>query len=97
MTKLQRVVHWAIVLNLTTGFLAAIYMVFVVFAPEGGTGPLLGRAREIPLDFFVRRRMYALEAWLTFGFLAIYLGLTSLRPAPPPAASADDPRPTDRA
>lgn len=76
----QRIAHWTIVFVLGTGFLAALYMTFVVFRPEAHGGPLLETARTVPLDFFVRRRVYALEAWMTFGFLAIYLALTSLRP-----------------
>lgn len=80
MSKLQRVVHWAIVLNLAIGFVAACYMVFVVFAPQGHTGPLLERARDMPIEPFLKRRLYALEAWVTFGFLSVYLALTWLRP-----------------
>jgi len=83
MTTPQRVVHWLIVTILGTGFLAALYMVFVVHRIEGqGIGPMGGAASEVPLDFFLRRRVYALEAWLTFGFLSVYLALTSLRARP---------------
>jgi len=76
------VAHWLIVIVLGTGFLAALYMVFVVYRlPGQGPGPMFGHATEVELDFFLRRRLYALEAWVTFGFLSVYLALTSLRPA----------------
>jgi len=80
MTLPQRVAHWTILFVLGTGFLAALYMTFVVFRPEAHGGPMFEAAKTVPLDFFVRRRVYALEAWMTFGFLAVYLALTSLRP-----------------
>ncbi len=86
MTTPQRVAHWLILTLLGTGFLSALYMTFVVFAPEAHQGPLFAVAKDVPLDFFLRRRVYALEAWMTFGFLSIYLALTSLRPS---AASPD--------
>lgn len=80
MTTPQLVVHWLIVANLAIGFFAAIYMVFVVYRIDGaGPGPMMSRARDVPQHFFVRRRLYALEAWLTFGFLSVYLALTWLR------------------
>lgn len=85
----QRVAHWTIVTVLGTGFLAALYMTFVVFRPEAHGGPLFETARTVDLDFFVRRRVYALEAWMTFGFLAIYLALTSLRPSRSEDSSKD--------
>jgi hypothetical protein len=85
MTRSQQVLHWAIVLILGTGFLSALFMVFVVYRPEGHAGPLWMSARELPHEFIVQRRLYALEAWVTFGFLSVYLALTSLRPARDPS------------
>ena len=80
MTPARRAVSALIVLVLGTGFLAAVYMVFVVHHLPGHAGPLLGAAQDVPADFFLRRRLYALEAWLTFGFLSLFLALTWLRP-----------------
>ncbi len=55
-------------------------MVFVVYRPEGGAlGPLLQQSKEIPMEFFMRRRLHALEAWITFGFLALYFAQTTYR------------------
>jgi hypothetical protein len=79
MSPAQRVASWVIVLVLGTGFLAALYMVFVVHHVPGKAGPMFAKATSVPQDFFVRRRLYALEAWLTFGFLSVFLALTWLR------------------
>lgn len=77
--------------GLASGFCAALYMVFVVFAPaEGAWAPLGARARELPLDFFLRRRLYALEAWLCFSALGIYLALTEFRGRRPLASRRED-------
>lgn len=87
MNGFRRLAHWLIVVNLAVGCLAATYMVFVVYAVDGqGVGPMMHAATEVPHEFFVERRLYALEAWMTFGFLACYLALTELRPG---AGSAD--------
>ncbi len=81
MTTPQRIVHGLIIGILSTGFLAALYMVFVVYRiPGAGVGPMFGAAPDVDPDFFLQRRLYALEAWVTFGFLSVYLALTWLRP-----------------
>ena len=58
-------------------------MVFVVHHVPGHTGPMFEAASSVSPDFFLRRRLYALEAWLTFGFLSVFLALTWLRTPPP--------------
>ena len=78
MQGLALIFHYLIYLVLSTGFLSAIYMVYVVYRPEGGgMAPLWGAARKMPHDLLVQRRLYAIEAWLCFGFLAVYFALTS--------------------
>jgi hypothetical protein len=77
--KLPRILHALIYLVLGTGFLASLYMVFVVFRTDCGWGPLGACARELPAELFLRRRLYALEAWVTFGFLALYFAHTTYR------------------
>ena len=77
--RFKRLLHWAIVANLLLGFVGALYMVFVVHALPGGIGPFGADVAAADPAFFLRRRLYALEAWVCFGFLAIYLGLTDLR------------------
>jgi len=54
-------------------------MVFFVYKFKGRIGPLGDSAKEVPHEFFIRRRLYALEAWIIFGFLAVYFALTSWR------------------
>jgi hypothetical protein len=71
-------------LNLLTGFFAALYMVFVVYRVpvelnQGAFsfGPLGHDSLKLPHEFMLQRRLYALEAWITFGFLSVYFALTS--------------------
>jgi hypothetical protein len=75
----RKLLHGAIVLLLCGQCLYAALQVFVVLAPEGSAwgGPLGFQAREIPLDLLIRRRLYALEGWLAFSTLALYVALTS--------------------
>ncbi len=56
------------------------YQVFVVLQPDGTFGPMFTRAADLPIDQMTMRRMYALEAWIAFGVLSIYLGLTEIVP-----------------
>jgi hypothetical protein len=77
-----KLLHYFILLNLTTGFFAALYMVFVVYAPPkelGVTGPLFSAVKNLPHDFLIERRLYAMEAWICFGFLSLYFALTSFK------------------
>ncbi|GIW72249.1 MAG: hypothetical protein KatS3mg102_1791 [Planctomycetota bacterium] len=56
-------------------------MVLVVLAPpDGGIGPLGARARAIPWEEMVTRRMYALECWVATAGLAVYLAVTEIGP-----------------
>jgi hypothetical protein len=83
MTRIQRAAYALIVFVLGTGFLSALYMVFVVHHVPGHAGPMLEGAHGVSPEFFLRRRLYALEAWITFGFLSIFLALTWFRPKSP--------------
>ena len=51
-------------------------MVFIVFKVDDG-GPLWSSAVDLPTDFFLKRRLYAIEAWIIFGFLSLYLAITT--------------------
>ncbi len=77
MDLVKTVFHYFVYLNLITGFLSALYMVFVVYKVKGSKGPMWKHAKEVSHEFFVQRRMYAIEAWIIFGFLSIYFALTS--------------------
>jgi hypothetical protein len=80
MKLLARFFHYFVYANLITGFFSALYMVFVVYRPEGSSfGPLWSASRQMPHDLLVERRLYAIEAWLIFGFLALYFGITRKR------------------
>lgn len=75
-----RLVHWAIILNLLGQWLYGGWQVFVVLAPEGVVGPMFGAAARVPYELMMARRMYALEAWVAFLGLAVYLGVTEVLP-----------------
>ncbi|HHO49983.1 MAG TPA: hypothetical protein ENK18_03715 [Deltaproteobacteria bacterium] len=77
---LVRVLHGIIIGTLALESLYAGFQVFIVLQPEGMVGPLLFGATEVPLELLIVRRMYAIEAWLAFAALAIYLGLTEVLP-----------------
>lgn len=72
--------HWAIIANFLLEIGYASYLVFVVLAPEGGGGALGARAREVPFELMVTRRLYATECWIAIAGLAIYLALTEIGP-----------------
>lgn len=75
------VLHWAIILNFLFEIAYAGLIVFTVLVPEdGGGGPLFMRAKTIPFELMVTRRLYAIEFWIAFAGLAIYLALTELAP-----------------
>jgi hypothetical protein len=75
-----RVLHWAIIAILVSNVVYGGFQVFVSLAPEGVTGPLWGVATEITHEHMVARRLYAIEVWISFAGLAIYLGITEILP-----------------
>ncbi|GAB4308933.1 MAG: hypothetical protein Kow0069_07590 [Promethearchaeota archaeon] len=86
-------VHGAIIAHFVAGFLYAGWMVFAL-APEGHVGPLFGAAADVDLELFLKRRLYALESWLIFVGLVVYLALTEVLPRKLRATAAPrDPAP----
>jgi cbb3-type cytochrome oxidase subunit 1 len=77
---LIHLLHWIIIVNFLVQMCYAAYMVFVVFAPEGVSGPLYEVARSLPFEEMVTRRLYAIEFWIATGGLAIYLAITEIAP-----------------
>ncbi len=75
-----RVAHVFFIVNLIAQMTYAAFQVFVVMQPEGVVGPMFGQATSMPFEMMMIRRMYAIEAWIAFGILAIYLGVTELLP-----------------
>jgi hypothetical protein len=80
LTGWRKYVHLAIIANFVMQLGYASFQVFVVMAPEGHIGPMFGAAMEMPHDLMMIRRMYALEGWVAFGGLALYLALTEMMP-----------------
>ena len=77
----SKILHALILLNLLVGWLYDAYMVFfVVRPPSGKIGALAGAAAEMPFELMVTRRLYAIESWVVFGALAVYLAITELVP-----------------
>ncbi|TNE49443.1 MAG: hypothetical protein EP343_11360 [Deltaproteobacteria bacterium] len=75
-----RALHWAIILNLLFEVLYAGYMVFFVIVPKGISGPLGSAALQIKPHIMYTRRLYAIEFWIAFAGLALYLALTEMIP-----------------
>lgn len=92
-----KIVHGLILVNFLTGMAYAGFVVFVILAPEGGGGPLWGRAAEVPMELLAKRRLYALEFWVAFSGFAIYLALTELLPRMRVSPPAADPPSTEEA
>jgi len=67
-----------IIINFIIEILYSFYMVFFVIG--GGKWPLLRKAVETPLEVILKRRLYAIEAWIAVGGLCVYLAITELLP-----------------
>lgn len=76
--KLWRAIHYLIIINFVVEILYSITMVFFIIG--GGKWPLLRRAVETPIEIILKRRLYAIEAWIAIGALCIYLALTVYLP-----------------
>jgi hypothetical protein len=78
MRKGWRILHWLIILVFITEIIYGFYMVFFVV---GGTRyPLWRKAVETPVEVILKRRLYAIETWISVVGLTIYLGLTTFLP-----------------
>lgn len=80
MSMAFRALHIFLIVFLAQEVVYAGWQLFVVLAPDGHIGPLWGAARDLDPQLFLARRLYALEAWLAGGFLAVYLGITEIAP-----------------
>lgn len=76
-----RFIHFLIYGVLITGFISACYMVFVVYRPiaDGAPTPLWDLALKTDHAVLMERRLYALEAWVIFGFLSLYFSQTTFK------------------
>ena len=55
-----------------------MYMVFFIIG--GSQWPLMAKAIDIPMNVILKRRLYAIEAWIAIAGLSIYLGITEIIP-----------------
>lgn len=73
-----RVLHGFIILLFVTEIVYGYFMVF--YFVGGNRFPLFRAAIETPVEVILKRRLYAVEVWIAFSGLAIYLALTELLP-----------------
>lgn len=76
--RIWKLIHYLIILNFLVEIIYSIVMVFFIIG--GGKWPLLRRAVETPIEIILKRRLYAIEAWIAIGALCIYLALTVYLP-----------------
>lgn len=73
--------HGFIILNFLFEIAYASYMIFaVLLPPDGGGGPLFGRAMSMPQPLMEARRLYAIECWIAIAGLSAYLAITEIAP-----------------
>ncbi len=75
-----RILHVFLIANFASNIFYCAYQVFVVLVPEGHVGPLWGAAADLPTDLVVKRRLYAIEFWVTLGAASIYVAITEWLP-----------------
>ena len=78
MSKKLKILHAFIILNFLAQIVYGFYMVF--YAVGGEQFPLFRRAIETPIEIILKRRLYAVEAWLAIVGLCIYLAITEMLP-----------------
>ncbi|MFL7812482.1 MAG: hypothetical protein ACK2TT_04225 [Anaerolineales bacterium] len=76
--KIWKVIHHLIILNFLVEIMYSFYMVFYVIG--GPHWPLLRKAAQEPIEIILKRRLYAIEAWVAIGALCIYAALTIYLP-----------------
>ena len=78
--SLRRVLHWGIIASLVGETMYCTFQVFVVMQPEGSAGPLWFGAADMDPDLLVPRRLYAIEGWIAFIGLSLYLAVSGVLP-----------------
>ena len=93
--KIWKFIHGLVIVNFVIEILYSFYMVFFVIG--GGKWPLFRKAVETPIEVILKRRLYAIEAWVAIGGLCLYIAITELLPqrlsiklAPDSGRSADE-------
>ena len=78
MKRIWKVIHSLVIINFIVEISYSFFMVFFVIG--GGKFPLLRRAVETPMEVILKRRLYAIEAWLAVGGLVLYIAVTEILP-----------------
>lgn len=76
--KFWKVIHTLVIINFILEILYSFYMVFFVIG--GGKWPLFRKAVGTPVEVILKRRLYAIEAWVAIGGLCLYIAITELLP-----------------
>jgi hypothetical protein len=78
MKRFWQIISGVILVNFILEIGYSFYMVF--YAVGGSRYPLMKSAEETPIEVILKRRLYAIEAWVAISGLASYLGLTEVFP-----------------
>lgn len=82
----MRLLHILIIVILLTEIAYSSFQVFVVLDIAGGAGPLWFRADALvhggtdAVDVLIARRLYAIEGWIAFVGLVLYIAVTEIVP-----------------
>lgn len=74
-TTPKRLLFLALHLLIVIAFTVQILYSIVAFSVVAKSGTAGLRAAEIPIEEMVRRRLYAIELWVSASGLAVYLGV----------------------
>lgn len=86
--RIWRIIHSLVIINFIVQVVYSFYMVFFVIG--GGKWPLLQKAVETPLEVILKRRLYAIEAWVAVGGLCVYIAVTEILPRKIQVSEVDD-------
>lgn len=76
-----RVLQVAILLHFAMEVLYAGYETMIVLRPpEAGFGPLGAAAITMSDSLFLKRRLYAIEHWIAFSGMSLFLAVTEVLP-----------------
>lgn len=76
-----RILQAAILLHFVLEVFYTGYETMIVLRPPGaGFGPLGAAAITISDSLFLKRRLYAIEHWIAFSGLALFLAVTEMLP-----------------
>ena len=93
MSPAWRAAHYAILVMFLVQTAYCFWVVLVVLRPDevAGPFPLAAHAATVPVEVVVKRRLYAIEGWLSGGVAVLYLAITEVVPRQLEARRAERP------